>query len=304
MKPGFLDEFGPVHCPSLSLEAAHRYCEKLARSHYENFTVGSWFLPRSIRRHAYHVYAYCRWSDDLADEIGDRNRSLELLEWWNQELEACFQGHPRHPVFVALQETIEQFDIPIHPFSDLLSAFVQDQHTGRYATFPDVLDYCTRSANPVGRLVLYLFGYRDPERQALSDFTCTALQLANFWQDVARDLDKDRVYVPLEDLEHFGVTQEQLFRRQFTPEYAEMMRFQVERTQAMFQQGMPLCSQVAPRLRLDLELFSQGGLEILRLIEKAGWDTLSQRPALSRRQKAGLIARRFLAGLARPGAGP
>ena len=194
----------PATAPALA--DAREYCARLARSHYENFSVASWFLPKRLRQHFFNVYAYCRISDDLGDEVGDTQASLALLDQWQHELDACYDGSPKHPVFVALTETVRQFDIPKHEFSDLLTAFRQDQTVTRFETFDDVLHYCHYSANPVGHLVLYLCGYRDAERQALSDFTCTALQLANFWQDVSVDFEKDRIYLPLEDLRRFGVS--------------------------------------------------------------------------------------------------
>src|SRR5208282_2919714 len=186
----------PERAPSLA--EAREYCRRLARSHYENFSVASWFLPERLRQHFFSLYAYCRIADDLGDEVGDAAVSLQLLDEWQRELNACYAGDPRHPVFVALAETVRQFEIPKHEFADLLTAFRQDQRTSRYETFSDLLGYCRYSANPVGHLVLYLCGYSDAERQRLSDTTCTALQLANFWQDVAVDLEKDRVYIPLE----------------------------------------------------------------------------------------------------------
>src|SRR5882724_1040171 len=173
-----------------SLVEAQEYCSRLARTHYENFSVASWFLPARLRQHFYNVYAYCRISDDLGDEVGDPQASLQLLDQWEAELNACYQGNPRHPVFVALRETITALDIPREPFANLLKAFRQDQTVTCYQTFDDLLGYCLNSANPVGHLVLYLCGYRDAERLKLSDFTCTALQLANFWQDVSTDYEK------------------------------------------------------------------------------------------------------------------
>ena len=175
------------------MEEARQYCRNLARSHYENFSVATWFLPQRLRQHFFNVYAYCRISDDLGDEVGDHDTSLRLLDEWEAELEECYRGSPRHPVFVALADTVRQFDIPKQTFADLLTAFRQDQSVTRYETFEDMLGYCHYSANPVGRLVLYLCGYRDAERQKLSDFTCTALQLANFWQDVSVDFSKGRI---------------------------------------------------------------------------------------------------------------
>ena len=187
------------------LQDAQLYCERLARSHYENFSVATWFLPKQLRQHFFNIYAYCRISDDLGDEVGDPVQSLVLLDEWQAELDRCYAGTPRHPVFVALRETVRALDIPKQPFADLLIAFRQDQTTTRYPTFDDLLGYCRYSANPVGHLVLYVCGYRDAERQQLSDCTCTALQLANFWQDVTVDYGKGRIYLPLENLRRFDV---------------------------------------------------------------------------------------------------
>src|SRR5215468_10058920 len=208
----------PETAPSLT--EAREYCARLARRHYENFSVASWFLPRRLRQHFFNVYSYCRISDDLGDEVGDTHASLELLDQWQRELDACYAGSPKHPVFVALGETVREFDIPQHEFSDLLRAFRQDQTVTRFETFSDVLAYCKYSANPVGHLVLYLCGYRDRERQQLSDFTCTALQLANFWQDVTRDYDIGRVYLPLEDMRRYGVHEQDIATRRFSPHFA------------------------------------------------------------------------------------
>lgn len=280
-----------------SPEAARRYCERLAKSHYENFLVAGLFCPRPLRQHFYNVYAYCRISDDLGDEIGDTQKSLVLLDWWEEELDAMYRGEPRHPVFVALAETVATFGIPPDPFRDLLTAFRQDQVTPRYPTYADVLAYCHYSANPVGRLVLYLCGYSDAERLALSDKTCTALQLANFWQDVTRDLEKNRVYIPQEDILRFGYTEELLFARKFTPEFAALMRFEVERAKQLFEEGIPLCTQVDKRVRLDIEMFNRGGLEVLRLIEAQGYDVLTKRPSVSKRRQLAMLFQRLLKNL-------
>jgi squalene synthase HpnC len=275
-------------------EEARRYCERLAKSHYENFLVATVFCPRPLRQHFYNVYAYCRISDDLGDEIGDPQKSLLLLDWWEEELNAMVRGEPRHPVFVALAETVAKFSIPPDPFRDLLTAFRQDQTLTRYPAYTDLLGYCKNSANPVGRLVLALCGYTDAERLALSDKICTALQLANFWQDVTRDLDKDRLYLPLEDMERFGVTEEALRAGRFTPEFAALMRFEVERTRALFAEGAPLGALVNRRVRLDIEMVQQGGLEVLRRIEQQDYDVLSRRPAVSKRRQLALLLRRLL----------
>ena len=277
-----------------TLEEAQKYCQRLARSHYENFSVATWFLPRHLRQHFCNVYAYCRISDDLGDEVGDPKASLQLLDQWEAELDACYAGEPRHPVFVALAETVREFDIPKHPFADLLKAFRQDQYINRYATFQDLVGYCQYSANPVGRLVLYLCGYRDEERQALSDYTCTALQLANFWQDVSVDYAKKRIYLPLEDLARIGVTEDDIAEQRNTTAFCEMMRFEVARARDWFQQGRPLIKKVNRELAVDLELFSCGGEEVLNAIEHQGYNVLGRRPSISKFRKLTLVGRAAL----------
>ena len=274
-----------------SIEEARAYCAQLARTHYENFSVATWFLPKRLRQHFYNVYAYCRISDDLGDEVGDTTASLELLDQWQRELDACYQGSPKHAVFVALAETVRQLDIPKHEFSDLLIAFRQDQTITRFETFSDVLGYCKYSANPVGHLVLYLCGYRDAERQQLSDYTCTALQLANFWQDVSVDYAKGRIYLPLEDLRRFGVTEQTIAQKDNTAGFCEMMKFEVDRAHDWFRQGLPLISKVDHELAIDLELFTRGGQEILNAIARQGYAVLGNRPAISKPRKLALVAR-------------
>ncbi len=279
----------PATAPTLA--EAREYCARLARTHYENFSVASWFLPRRLRQHFFNVYAYCRISDDLGDEVGDTAASLELLDQWQTELDACYDATPKHPVFVALAETVHQFDIPKHEFSDLLIAFRQDQTATRFESFDDVLAYCKYSANPVGHLVLYLCGYRDPERQQFSDFTCTALQLANFWQDVSVDYGKGRIYLPLESLRRFNVSEDDIARNRNTPAFCAMMKFEVERAREWFRQGLPLIEKVDRELAIDLDLFSRGGQEILNAIEKQGYAVLGNRPVISKPRKLALVAR-------------
>jgi len=279
----------PATAPSLV--EARAYCERLAKSHYENFSVASWFLPKRLRQHFYNVYAYCRISDDLGDEVGNPQQSLELLDQWETELNSCYAGAPKHPVFVALTETVQEFSIPKHEFSDLLIAFRQDQTVTRFETFGSVLGYCRYSANPVGHLVFYLCGYSDAERQQLSDYTCTALQLANFWQDVFVDYGKGRIYLPLEDLRRFGVTGDDIAQRRATPQFTAMMKFEVERAREWFERGLPLIKKVDRELALDLDLFSRGGMEILRAIERQGFDVLRSRPVISKTRKLMLVAR-------------
>jgi len=282
----------PDHAPSET--EAREYCRRLARSHYENFSVASWFLPERLRQHFFNVYAYCRISDDLGDEVGDTAASLQLLDQWETELDACYEGHPRHPVFVALAGTVRKFEIPKHEFADLLTAFRQDQSITRYETFNDLLGYCRFSANPVGHLVLYLCGYGDSERQLLSDYTCTALQLANFWQDVSADFAKGRIYLPLEDLRRFGVREESIRDGENTSAFCEMMKFEVERAREWFNQGTPLIAKVDRALATDIELFSRGGEEILNAIECQHYAVLGRRPTISKTRKLALVARAAL----------
>jgi squalene synthase HpnC len=277
-----------------SLEQAQAYCRHLARTHYENFSVATWFLPKNLRQDFLNVYAYCRISDDLGDEVGDPAAALALLDQWQTELDACYAGHPKHPVFVALAETIKKFSIPQHEFSDLLIAFRQDQSVTRFETFNDVLAYCRYSANPVGHLVLYLCGYLDPERQQLSDFTCTALQLANFWQDVTTDYAKGRIYLPLEDLRRCSVTEQDIQQNRNTPAFCEMMKFEVTRAREWFDRGLPLVKKVNKELAVDLELFSRGGQEILNAIERQNFAVLGRRPVISKPRKLALVARAAL----------
>jgi len=294
-------ELPPAGC---AMPEAQRYTRWLATRHYENFTIVSWLLPRNLRQHFYNTYAYCRWADDLGDEVANTKRALELLDWWEQELRACYAGRPSHPVFVALAPTVREFDIPIEPFLDLLTAFRQDQTVHRYPTWEDVLDYCHYSANPVGWLVLYLCGYRDAERQRLSDYTCTALQLANFWQDVARDLEKDRIYIPFDALAAHGLSAEDIVSRQFDARYIALMKDLIARTRELFVAGLPLARSVRPGLRTDIELFSHGGLAVLDAVEAIGYNTLARRPALSRTAQVRLLGRVLLSRLFAPaGAG-
>lgn len=306
-----------------SREAAFDYCQRLARSHYENFTVGSWLVPKGLLRHMYALYAYCRTVDDLGDEAtapglgqlpststqpdavsrlaaflpdetgdpgpDDRSYRLALLDLWQSELESCYSGTPAHPVMTALQETIEVFDLPPQPFLKLIEANRMDQRNLRYPTYHDLLHYCEHSANPVGHLVLGLFGYHDEERKSLSDATCTALQLTNFWQDVARDYLKGRIYIPLEDLERFGYTEAELARGAVTPAFRQLMAFEVDRAMELFREGAPLVSTLRGTVRLDVALFTRGGVAVLEAIRKQSYDVLRERPRLSRARKAGLF---------------
>jgi squalene synthase HpnC len=286
-----IPEFAPT------LDEARAYCKRLAESHYENFHVASWFLPKALRPHFHAIYAYCRISDDLGDEVGDTAQSLALLDQWGRELDACYEGKTRHPVFVALAETISACSIPKRPFADLLMAFRQDQVVTRYATMDDVLQYCRYSANPVGRLVLYATGGADEERFRLSDATCTALQLANFWQDVRQDFARGRVYLPQKDMQFFRVSDETIAKGVATPEFRGLMRCEIEYARGLFEEGLPLIQMADDDLALDLDLFSRGGMEILRAIEQRNYDVLSSRPAISKSTKAALLLRAITAKL-------
>jgi squalene synthase HpnC len=280
----------PAVAPTLAEASA--WCKHLAETHYENFHVASWFLPKKLRPHFHAVYAYCRVSDDLGDETGNRGQSLALLAQWREELDACYDGRARHPVFVALAETIRACQIPKEPFADLLTAFEQDQVVARYRTMDEVMQYCRYSANPVGRLVLYTCGYSDAERFRLSDATCSALQLANFWQDVASDYrQRGRIYLPLDAMDRFGITEETIAAGQATEAFRALLKSQVIVAREMFEAGLPLIGMVDADLALDLDLFSRGGLEILKAIEKRDYDVLTARPAIAKSTKIALALR-------------
>jgi squalene synthase HpnC len=273
-----------------SPEQAAAYTRWLATHHYENFHVVSFLLPKRLHQDFYNVYAFCRWADDLGDEIGDKARSVELLAWWRGQLCSLYAGQPPcHPVFVALKETAARHDLPIQPFDNLISAFEQDQRVTRYADWAGVFGYCVNSANPVGRLVLMLCGYRDDERFRLSDATCTALQLANFWQDVTVDLRKDRIYLPLHLFTKHGYTEQQLSEGRFTPAFREVMKDAVDKAQELFEQGLPLVGTLDRRLAVDIDLFNRGGLRILEKIRAQGYDVLRARPAITKTERVELL---------------
>ena len=297
LQPGELDLAEHAPANNCSLAEAQQYTRWLATHHYENFNVVSWLLPKDLHQHFYNLYAYCRWADDLGDEIPQKERALELLDWWERELDDCYNGRPSHPVFVALRETVIAKNIPKQPFADLLRAFRQDQNVKRYLTWDSMIGYCVYSANPVGRLVLYLCGYRDEKRQAMSDATCTALQLANFWQDVSRDLEKSRIYIPLDVAATHGLSEADIVERRFDERYASLMKDLIARTRVLFAQGAPLAKMVSGRLSVDLEMFSRGGVAVLDAIESMGYDTLHHRPSISKAKQVRLLGRSLLSHL-------
>jgi squalene synthase HpnC len=297
LRPSELEIAERAPANNCSAAEAQEYTRWLATHHYENFNVASWLLPKDLHQHFYNLYAYCRWADDLGDEVPQKERALELLDWWERELDACYDGRPSHPVFVALRETILAKNIPKQPFADLLRAFRQDQNVKRYPTWDSMIGYCVYSASPVGRLVLYLCGYRDGERQSMSDATCTALQLANFWQDVERDLGKGRIYIPLDVAASHGVTEADIVERRFDERYVNLMKDLIARTRVLFAQGAPLAKMINGRLSVDLEMFTRGGVAVLDAIEAMGYDTLHNRPAISKAKQVGLLGRSLLSHL-------
>ncbi|HHR85840.1 MAG TPA: squalene synthase HpnC [Candidatus Acetothermia bacterium] len=270
-----------------SVEDSEALCRRLALSHYENFTVVSYLIPRRMRQPLYNLYAFCRTVDDIGDEApGDRNALLDRFE---EELAAVYEGVPCHPVLVALKDTVERFGMPRDLFERLITANRLDQEKKRYQAFAELLHYCDYSATPVGRLFLILFGYHDDELFALSDKTCIALQLTNFWQDVKRDYDNGRIYLPLDEMEEYGVSEDDLARGRATGQFKDLMRYQVKRTRDYFRNGLPLIDRVRGSLRVDIALFSRGGLAILDEIEQLHYDTLKERPTLSKSKKVRLF---------------
>ena len=278
---------------SYTLPEALAYTKWLATHHYENFQIVSFLLPKALHQDFYNVYSFCRWADDLGDEMDDPAESLRLLSWWRGELQAMYGlgETASHPVFIALKETVERHAIPIEPFDRLIRAFEQDQTVTRHANFEELFGYCVNSANPVGHLVLYLCGYADAERQRLSDYTCTALQLANFWQDVTVDLEKNRIYLPQDLLARFGYAEQELFRRQYDARFRCVMQEAVKVAEDLFHKGLPLIGRVDRRLALDLELFSRGGLKILAKIKAQDYNVLERRPHISKAERVAILLR-------------
>ena len=280
----------PVERPSL--EQALLWCRQLATTHYENFHVTTFFLPKRLRPHFFSVYAFCRTSDDLGDEVGDTKTASRLLGEWRAMLHECFE-HPersRHPVYVALEPTIRQCELPREPFDDLITAFEQDQVYTKHESLATLEEYSRYSANPVGRLVLLLSGYRDEAMMRLSDEICTGLQLANFYQDVVTDwVDRGRRYLPADAMQRFGVTDEQIAVRRFDANYKEMMKFLVEDARVRLERGAKLTTMVERDLAATLQLFVKGGLAILDAIAAQDYDTLEDRPVVTKAKKLRLL---------------
>jgi squalene synthase HpnC len=275
-----------------SAEEGFRYCEQIARGHYENFPVASRFVPKPLRKYVWAIYAFARTADDYADEPGYTTAErLEYLKQWEEYLMECYDGNPTHRVFAALAETVDRFQLPVDLFLNLLTAFRSDVTTTRYETFENLLAYCRNSANPIGRLLLLLFNYRSEALLEQSDHICTALQLTNFWQDVSIDLKKNRIYIPLEDLTEYGYSESELLRSTFNERFKELMAFQVNRTAELFVEGKPLVSKVGKDLSLELKLTWNGGTSILRKIHQLNFDVLNHRPILTVADKMGLLFR-------------
>jgi squalene synthase HpnC len=288
-----LERYGPQAATTElpTLRQSRRYCRRLARRHYENFTVASRLVPRHLRQHIANIYAYCRWADDLADEIGDPRRSLTLLDWWETQLRDCYQGRTTHPVFIALAKTVRQFNIPIEPFANLLVAFRQDQQVTSYETSDEVLEYCRYSANPVGRLVLYLGACHTPERARLADSICTGLQLANFCQDVARDWDRGRIYLPQIACRRFGYDEAAFAQRRCNDAFRQLLAAQVDQAEGWLREGQPLAAMMSPGLQVPVALFVQGGFATLEAIRRQDYNVWTSRPTVTRLEKLRLLFR-------------
>ncbi len=290
-----------MSAPLLNIKGTHwlsedgfRYCESLARKHYENFPVASRFVPKDLRKYVWAIYAFARTADDFADEPGyTLAERIDNLNCWEEQLLEAYNGNPSHRVFAALAETVERFQIPVELFQNLLAAFRSDLSTNRYETFDDVLAYCSNSANPIGRLMLMLFNYRSERLMELSDSLCTALQLTNFWQDISVDVKKNRIYIPQDDMEEFNYTEQDLFKGIVDDRFRNLLAFEMRRTMDLFLAGKPLLTMVKKPLSLELALTWQGGTQILEKIQKQNFDVFAKRPTLSFIDKVRLLFRTF-----------
>jgi len=281
--------------PALSVQSAFNYCEQIAKRHYENFPVASLFIRKKYRPYIYSIYAFARTADDFSDEgTLSAAKRLEKLDRWEEQLDECIAGRAIQPIFVALAETLARTGIPRKPLSDLLVAFRMDVTQDRFETFDELLNYCAHSANPIGQLVLYVFHAAADSTISLSDKICTALQLANFWQDVSVDLKKPRVYIPLEDFDRFGYTEADLLRRTSDERFRRLMQFEVERTEDLFSEGRPLLDLVPGELRFELRLTLHAGMTILRKIRAAQYDVITRRPRITSVDRASILAKSIL----------
>ncbi len=277
-----------------NMKTAQQYCKRLAQARKENFLVTTLCCPREIRQHFFNLYAFARIADDLSDEVEDSRTALSLLAWWRSELEATYRGEPRHPVFVALAETIQRFAVPQALFHDLIDGYAQDHMVSRYETFDDLLAYCRKALGPIGRLILTIGGHTDPESLDLAETCWVAVQLSDIWNDLREDFDKGRCYLPQEDMDRFGVTEEMLATGCSTPELHALMRFQVERTRALFAEGEVLYPLLDSRTRLDMNMYNRCGIAVLDSIAAQGYDVLTRRPSLSKWRKLSILVHRIL----------
>ena len=284
------------------IKSSYKYCEKITKEHYENFPVASLLLPREKRKYIYSIYAFARAADDFADELnieGGKEKRLVLLQEWGQKLDDCYNRKAYSPIFIALMNTIEKCGIPKEPLENLLKAFKQDVIKNRYNDINEVLDYCKNSANPIGRLVLLVFGIKDDELFNFSDKICTALQLTNFWQDVSVDLEKDRIYIPLKDLTGYNVSENQLFAKDADNNFKNLIKSLVEYTEKIFFEGKELIVRTntdikLKKLKKELKLTWFGGNMILTKIKDLDYDVLNNRPKINFMNKFDLIIKTFL----------
>jgi len=283
-----------------TIEQAEKHCSNIARSHYENFVVSNWFTPPEVKQHIENIYAFCRYGDDLGDDAPfPPEQRLQLLNEWESDLKRAaendWNGEPRHPILTAVQRTASYHSIPVEPFIRLIHAFKMDQTKTRYNNWEELREYCIHSADPVGHLFLYVYGHDDEEMRVLADNTCTALQLANHWQDVSRDLEQDRIYVPLDEMEQFGYTLEMYQNREVNEAWRTLIKHQVDRAQKMFDDGRKLWEKVDPRLAVDLRMFTTGGEAVLRSIRKQNYNTFTKRPRVSKLKQVRLFISTWLA---------
>jgi squalene synthase HpnC len=283
--------YGPDAAPAKTTpDAARAYCRRLAQKHYENFTVTNRLFPRRLHQHLANIYAYCRWADDLADEASSPQQGLALLDWWEAQLDAMYAGESSHPVFMALAETVQAFEVPRQTLADLLVAFRRDQSQTRYATMSDLLTYCEKSANPVGRLVLALGRSLSDETAPLSDFICTGLQLANFCQDVKGDYDRGRIYLPQEFCRRYGWDETRFAAGRCDSQFCGLLRAVIFEAETRLMRGEPLVRRVGKDLRTPIRVFLAGGFAVLAAIRRCRYDVWSRRPTVGRLTKLRLVA--------------